>query len=65
MAAMILYGTLECCQIAIRARLKRRKNNSAQLGKLSILKNGEIWEMVQIGGRGRQKIKKVPEGTKD
>ena len=30
------------------------------LGKPSKLKNEEIWETVQIGGGGRQKVKKVP-----
>ena len=30
------------------------------LGKLSKVKIGEIWETVQIGGGGHQKIKKVP-----
>ena len=35
-------------------------NKSKSSGKLSKLKSGEIWYLVQIGGGGRQKIKKVP-----
>ena len=33
---------------------------SSILGKLSIRKINETWELVQIGRGGRQKIKKVP-----
>ena len=33
---------------------------ACSLGKLSNPKSGETWELVQIRGGGRQKIKKVP-----
>ena len=44
-----------------------KQNDPTILGKLSKLKSGEIWEMIQIGGGSskNQKKSQVLEGTKD